>query len=73
MSNRLEYVLLSDIASIVNANNPSPFSAGEIDWVLKVLTMDVVFYFNEMPGTPLVFNMLNRFAVLISWIRLKFR
>ncbi|KAG0582460.1 hypothetical protein KC19_3G061700 [Ceratodon purpureus] len=35
MTNRLEYVQLSDLASIVNANNPKPFSAGEIDWVLQ--------------------------------------
>ncbi|KAH8958058.1 hypothetical protein BDL97_06G001800 [Sphagnum fallax] len=35
MTNRLEYVLLSDISSIVNANNLAPFSLGEINWLLQ--------------------------------------
>lgn len=35
MTNRLEFVQLSELASIVNANNPRPFSAGEIEWVLQ--------------------------------------
>lgn len=42
MTNRLEYVQLSDLASIVNANNSKPFSAGEIDWVLQVRVTDIL-------------------------------
>lgn len=42
MTNRLEYVQLSDIASFVNANNPKPFSAREIDWVLQVRVFDIL-------------------------------
>ena len=36
MANRLEYVHLADLGAIVNANNPTPFSTGEINWVLQV-------------------------------------
>ena len=36
MANRLEYVHLADLGAIVNANNPTPFSPGEINWVLQV-------------------------------------
>ncbi|CAK9222498.1 unnamed protein product [Sphagnum troendelagicum] len=37
MTNHLEYALLSDISSIVNANNSVPFSLGEINWLLQIL------------------------------------
>ena len=36
MANRLEYVHLADLGAIVNANNATPFSPGEINWVLQV-------------------------------------
>ncbi len=39
MTNHLEYALLSDISSIVNAINSVLFSLGEINWLLQFCLM----------------------------------
>jgi hypothetical protein len=56
MTNHLEYAILSDISSIVNANNSVLFSLGEINWLLQVclMPMPMLLEFSESMAALLV-------------------